>query len=129
MDVEVSSRPSTYTYSRAPRASSAEFTTQSGVLFLLHTGRAKRTDWAAPGIAVDMIQERLLPLAPRHLREWVGFIVMPSGPFQYHWTVNKLQERPSHPRVNSRVFEIAITMHQNADIAALRHAPSYFRWF
>jgi len=34
-----------------------EFTVQSGVLFLLQTRRAKRTDWAALMIAVDMVEE------------------------------------------------------------------------
>jgi pyruvate,orthophosphate dikinase len=38
-----------------------EFTVQSGVLYLLQTRRAKRTDWAALAIAVDMVQEALLP--------------------------------------------------------------------
>lgn len=37
-----------------------EFTIQSGVLFLLQTRRAKRTDWAALLIAVDMVAEGLL---------------------------------------------------------------------
>jgi len=37
-----------------------EFTIQSGVLFLLQTRRAKRTDWAALAIAVDMVAEGLL---------------------------------------------------------------------
>ena len=37
-----------------------EFTVQSGVLFLLQTRRAKRTDWAALAIAVDMVEEGLL---------------------------------------------------------------------
>ena len=37
-----------------------EFTVQSGVLFLLQTRRAKRTDWAALAIAVDMVEERVL---------------------------------------------------------------------
>ena len=37
-----------------------EFTVQSGVLFLLQTRRAKRTDWAALAIAVDMVEEKLL---------------------------------------------------------------------
>jgi len=37
-----------------------EFTVQSGLLFLLQTRRAKRTDWAALVIAVDMVQEGLL---------------------------------------------------------------------
>ena len=37
-----------------------EFTIQSGVLFLLQTRRAKRTDWAALAIAVDMVEEGLL---------------------------------------------------------------------
>jgi len=37
-----------------------EFTVQSGVLFLLQTRRAKRTDWAALAIAVDMVDEGLL---------------------------------------------------------------------
>jgi pyruvate,orthophosphate dikinase len=36
-----------------------EFTVQSGVLFLLQTRRAKRTDWAALAIAVDMVEEGL----------------------------------------------------------------------
>ena len=30
---------------------------QSGTLFLLQTRRAKRTDWAALRIAVDMVSE------------------------------------------------------------------------
>ena len=34
-----------------------EFTVQSGELFLLQTRRAKRTDWAALAIAVDMVTE------------------------------------------------------------------------
>lgn len=34
-----------------------EFTVQSGVLFLLQARRAKRTDWAALAIAVDMVAE------------------------------------------------------------------------
>jgi pyruvate,orthophosphate dikinase len=37
-----------------------EFTIQSGSLFLLQTRRAKRTDWAALTIAVDMVAEGLL---------------------------------------------------------------------
>jgi pyruvate,orthophosphate dikinase len=37
-----------------------EFTVQNGVLFLLQTRRAKRTDWAALAIAVDMVAEGLL---------------------------------------------------------------------
>jgi pyruvate,orthophosphate dikinase len=37
-----------------------EFTVQSGTLFLLQSRRAKRTDWAAIKIAVDMVEERLL---------------------------------------------------------------------
>ena len=37
-----------------------EFTVQSGVLFLLQTRRAKRTDWAALAIAVDMVEEGAL---------------------------------------------------------------------
>ena len=37
-----------------------EFTIQSGVLFLLQTRRAERTDWAALVIAVDMVAEGLL---------------------------------------------------------------------
>jgi pyruvate,orthophosphate dikinase len=37
-----------------------EFTVQSGVLFLLQTRRAKRTDWAALVIAVDMVAEGVL---------------------------------------------------------------------
>jgi len=47
-----------------------EFTIQSGVLFLLQTRRAKRTDWAALVIAVDMVQEGLLSPAEalEHLR-------------------------------------------------------------
>ncbi|MBB4196656.1 hypothetical protein CCR94_20295 [Rhodoblastus sphagnicola] len=36
-----------------------EFTVQSGTLFLLQTRRAKRTDWAALNIAVDMVEEGL----------------------------------------------------------------------
>lgn len=37
-----------------------EFTLQSGVLFLLQTRRAKRTDWAALTIAADMVEEGLM---------------------------------------------------------------------
>ncbi len=37
-----------------------EFTIQSGVLFLLQTRRAQRTDWAALAIAVDMVEEGIL---------------------------------------------------------------------
>jgi pyruvate,orthophosphate dikinase len=37
-----------------------EFTIQSGELFLLQTRRAKRTDWAALAIAVEMVEEGLL---------------------------------------------------------------------
>ena len=37
-----------------------EFTVQSGVLYLLQTRRAKRTDWAALTIATDMVEEGLL---------------------------------------------------------------------
>ncbi|MDD2875920.1 MAG: PEP/pyruvate-binding domain-containing protein [Acidiphilium sp.] len=37
-----------------------EFTVQSGVLYLLQTRRAKRTDWAALAIAVAMVEEGLL---------------------------------------------------------------------
>jgi pyruvate,orthophosphate dikinase len=37
-----------------------EFTIQSGELFLLQTRRAKRTDWAALTIAVDMVEEDLI---------------------------------------------------------------------
>ncbi len=37
-----------------------EFTVQSGELFLLQTRRAKRTDWAALAIAVDMTAEGVL---------------------------------------------------------------------
>ncbi|HEY1312761.1 MAG TPA: PEP/pyruvate-binding domain-containing protein [Steroidobacteraceae bacterium] len=37
-----------------------EFTIQAGELFLLQTRRAKRTDWAALTIAVDMVEEGLL---------------------------------------------------------------------
>jgi pyruvate, orthophosphate dikinase len=37
-----------------------EFTVQSGVLFLLQARRAKRTDWAALAIAVNMVEEGLL---------------------------------------------------------------------
>jgi len=37
-----------------------EFTMQSGALYLLQTRRAKRTDWAALAIAVDMVAEGLL---------------------------------------------------------------------
>jgi pyruvate,orthophosphate dikinase len=37
-----------------------EFTIQSGELFLLQTRRAKRTDWAALTIAVDMVEEELI---------------------------------------------------------------------
>jgi pyruvate,orthophosphate dikinase len=37
-----------------------EFTVQSGALYLLQARRAKRTDWAALAIAVDMVGEGLL---------------------------------------------------------------------
>ena len=37
-----------------------EFTVQSGTLFLLQTRRAKRTDWAALAIAVDLVSEGVL---------------------------------------------------------------------
>lgn len=37
-----------------------EFTIQSGTLFLLQARHAKRTDWAALAIAVDMVAEKLL---------------------------------------------------------------------
>jgi pyruvate,orthophosphate dikinase len=37
-----------------------EFTIEEGVLFLLQTRRAKRTDWAALAIAVDMVAEHLI---------------------------------------------------------------------
>jgi pyruvate,orthophosphate dikinase len=37
-----------------------EFTVQAGQLFLLQTRRAKRTEWAALKIAVDMVEEGLL---------------------------------------------------------------------
>lgn len=37
-----------------------EFTVQSGVLFLLQSRNAKRTDWAALMIAVDMVEEGVL---------------------------------------------------------------------
>ena len=37
-----------------------EFTLQSGVLYLLQARRAKRTDWAALAIAVDMVKEGLI---------------------------------------------------------------------
>ena len=37
-----------------------EFTVQSGVLHLLQTRRAKRTDWAALAVAVDMVAEGLV---------------------------------------------------------------------
>ncbi len=37
-----------------------EFTLQSGILYLLQARRAKRTDWAALTIAVDMVEEGLL---------------------------------------------------------------------
>jgi pyruvate,orthophosphate dikinase len=37
-----------------------EFTVQAGILYLLQTRRAKRTDWAAVAIAVDMVAEGLL---------------------------------------------------------------------
>ena len=47
-----------------------EFTVQSGMLFLLQTRRAKRTDWAAVMIAADMVEEGLLRPAEAlaHLR-------------------------------------------------------------
>ena len=39
-----------------------EFTVQSGALYLLQTRRAKRTEWAAVAIAVNMVEEgRLTP--------------------------------------------------------------------
>jgi pyruvate,orthophosphate dikinase len=44
-----------------------EFTVQSGVLYLLQARRAKRTDWAALAIAVDMVEEGLL--TPREALE------------------------------------------------------------
>jgi pyruvate,orthophosphate dikinase len=37
-----------------------EFTVQCGLLYLLQARRAKRTDWAALAIAVDMVEEGLL---------------------------------------------------------------------
>jgi pyruvate,orthophosphate dikinase len=37
-----------------------EFTVQSGTLYLLQSRRAKRTDWAAVAIAVDMVEEGIL---------------------------------------------------------------------
>jgi pyruvate,orthophosphate dikinase len=37
-----------------------EFTVQAGHLYLLQTRRAKRTDWAAVNVAVDMVVEGLL---------------------------------------------------------------------
>jgi pyruvate,orthophosphate dikinase len=37
-----------------------EFTVQSGALYLLQARRAKRTDWAALAIAVDMVNEGVL---------------------------------------------------------------------
>ncbi len=37
-----------------------EFTVQAGLLFLLQARRAKRTDWAALAIAVDMVEERMM---------------------------------------------------------------------
>jgi pyruvate,orthophosphate dikinase len=37
-----------------------EFTVEAGQLFLLQTRRAKRTEWAAVKIAVDMVEEGLL---------------------------------------------------------------------
>ena len=37
-----------------------EFTVQSGTLFMLQARRAKRTDWAALTMAVDMVEEGLL---------------------------------------------------------------------
>ncbi len=37
-----------------------EFTVQSGVLYLLQARRAKRTDWAALALAVDMVSEGIL---------------------------------------------------------------------
>jgi pyruvate,orthophosphate dikinase len=40
-----------------------EFTVQSAALSLLQTRRAKRTDWAALAIAVDMVEEGVLTLA------------------------------------------------------------------
>jgi pyruvate,orthophosphate dikinase len=46
-----------------------EFTVQAGLLYLLQTRRAKRTDWAALAIATDMVAEGLLTpqAALRHL--------------------------------------------------------------
>jgi pyruvate,orthophosphate dikinase len=41
-------------------AQDLEFTVQSGVLYLLQTRRAKRTDWAALTIATDMVEQGLL---------------------------------------------------------------------
>ena len=46
--------------SLAGDAQDFEFTVQSGILYLLQTRRAKRTDWAALTIAVDMVDEGLL---------------------------------------------------------------------
>ncbi len=37
-----------------------EFTVQAGVLYLLQARRAKRTDWAAVAMAVDMVDEGIL---------------------------------------------------------------------
>jgi pyruvate,orthophosphate dikinase len=53
-----------------------EFTVQSGVLFLLQTRRAKRTDWAALTIAVDMVDEGLL--TPGEALQQIGTIDLDS---------------------------------------------------
>jgi pyruvate,orthophosphate dikinase len=49
-----------------------EFTVQSGALFLLQTRRAKRTDWAALTIAVDMVEDGLL--TPAEALKQIGAI-------------------------------------------------------
>lgn len=53
-----------------------EFTVQSGALFLLQTRRAKRTDWAALTIAVDMVEEGLL--TPAEALKHIGTIDLDS---------------------------------------------------
>ena len=58
-----------------------EFTIQSGVLFLLQARRAKRTDWAALAIAVDMVEEGLLTPAEA-LAQLEGIMLNRRGPHQ-----------------------------------------------
>ncbi|NKC33620.1 PEP/pyruvate-binding domain-containing protein [Falsiroseomonas selenitidurans] len=49
-----------------------EFTVQDGALFLLQARRAKRTDWAALAIAVDLVEEGLLtPAEGLHLLDGI----------------------------------------------------------